>query len=416
MINMELILEDIGIIERAEIRLDGLTVIAGNNDSGKSTVGKIAYSLTKSYEDFDLNYERDRMQEIEKFYREFYVILRKNIDFKENIEFQKFMDKYLYYRNINDKKLLELMKNLLNMINKGEINVNKETLKIIIDFLKRIENIYQKKESKDSKIIRSVIKVFESEFRNQINYILKKESRITALEGKNEIIRLIIKNNNIIQDISVKIDEIFPFESSIFIETPFILTYKDALEYSDDIYHVNDLLKKLESPNINYNKRKLNISNIIKGEIHFDEEEDSFIYKKKIGENLTNIKMLNSASGIKSFGLLQLLENSGELDKNNLLIIDEPEVHLHPDWQVEYARLLVKLVKNGTTVLITSHSPYLIEAINKYSIKENIKNKTRFYLSEVQDNGKALIKDKTNDKDEIFDKLSKPFERLIFGD
>jgi len=413
---MELILEDIGIIERAEIRLDGLTVIAGNNDSGKSTVGKIAYSLTKSYEDFDLNYERDRMQEIEKFYREFYVILRKNIDFKENIEFQKFMDKYLYYRNINDKKLLELMKNLLNMINKGEINVNKETLKIIIDFLKRIENIYQKKESKDSKIIRSVIKVFESEFRNQINYILKKESRITALEGKNEIIRLIIKNNNIIQDISVKIDEIFPFESSIFIETPFILTYKDALEYSDDIYHVNDLLKKLESPNINYNKRKLNISNIIKGEIHFDEEEDSFIYKKKIGENLTNIKMLNSASGIKSFGLLQLLENSGELDKNNLLIIDEPEVHLHPDWQVEYARLLVKLVKNGTTVLITSHSPYLIEAINKYSIKENIKNKTRFYLSEVQDNGKALIKDKTNDKDEIFDKLSKPFERLIFGD
>ncbi len=45
---MRLKLENIGIIEEADIRLDGLTVIAGENDSGKSTVGKVLYSLIKT--------------------------------------------------------------------------------------------------------------------------------------------------------------------------------------------------------------------------------------------------------------------------------------------------------------------------------------------------------------------------------
>ena len=126
--------------------------------------------------------------------------------------------------------------------------------------------------------------------------------------------------------------------------------------------------------------------------------------------------MLNSASGIKSLGILQLLDRSGEFNKNLLLVLDEPEVHLHPEWQVEYAKLLVQLVKRGVRVLVTSHSPYLIEALNKFSKEERIGEDVKFYLSKLKTNGKAIIVDKTQDKEEIFDKLSKPFERLVFGD
>jgi hypothetical protein len=56
----------------------------------------------------------------------------------------------------------------------------------------------------------------------------------------------------------------------------------------------------------------------------------------------------------------------------------------------------------------------MIEALNKYSIKEGLEDKTKFYLAEKVGTGRAIIKDKTRDVDEIFEKLSKPFEKLIF--
>ncbi len=45
---MKLKLNNIGIIDKADIKLVGLTVIAGENDSGKSTVGKVLYALIKT--------------------------------------------------------------------------------------------------------------------------------------------------------------------------------------------------------------------------------------------------------------------------------------------------------------------------------------------------------------------------------
>ena len=77
---MRLGLENIGIIEKADIEINGLTIIAGNNDSGKSTIGKTAYSLTKSFEDFEKNYEKEKAEKMYLFFREFYISIRKNID------------------------------------------------------------------------------------------------------------------------------------------------------------------------------------------------------------------------------------------------------------------------------------------------------------------------------------------------
>ena len=45
---MQIDLENIGIVKKASVKLDGLTVIAGENDTGKSTVGKILYSFIRS--------------------------------------------------------------------------------------------------------------------------------------------------------------------------------------------------------------------------------------------------------------------------------------------------------------------------------------------------------------------------------
>ena len=51
-------------------------------------------------------------------------------------------------------------------------------------------------------------------------------------------------------------------------------------------------------------------------------------------------------------------------DPHDLLIIDEPELNLHPDLQVAMARLLAKMVNSGFKVMISTHSDYLIRELN----------------------------------------------------
>jgi len=50
--------------------------------------------------------------------------------------------------------------------------------------------------------------------------------------------------------------------------------------------------------------------------------------------------------------------------KGDLLIIDEPELNLHPENQRKIAQLFARLVNAGINVFITTHSDYIIKEIN----------------------------------------------------
>ncbi len=102
------------------------------------------------------------------------------------------------------------------------------------------------------------------------------------------------------------------------------------------------------------------------------------------------------------------------LTKRNLLIIDEPEIHLHPKWQVEYAKLIVTLVKNDIPVLITSHSPEMIQALKVFSEKSGIEEKCAYYLTE-SDEVSSEIDDVTDDVNKIFIKLTEPLHNLVWA-
>ncbi|HCP1849352.1 TPA: AAA family ATPase, partial [Escherichia coli] len=124
----------------------------------------------------------------------------------------------------------------------------------------------------------------------------------------------------------------------------------------------------------------LRISNKINatfcGEVVYDIEKNDFFLEKQ-GYKVTSG---NIASGIKSLGILDMLVKCGAAVDNSLLIIDEPEVNLHPKWQVFYAEIICELVSMGVDIIITTHSPYIIDALKHYSDKIGIEN--RFYISE----------------------------------
>ncbi len=49
--------------------------------------------------------------------------------------------------------------------------------------------------------------------------------------------------------------------------------------------------------------------------------------------------------------------------RHNLLIIDEPEAHLHPALQVEFTRQLAAIVNLGVRVVLTTHSEWVLETL-----------------------------------------------------
>lgn len=74
------------------------------------------------------------------------------------------------------------------------------------------------------------------------------------------------------------------------------------------------------------------------------------------------------------------------VNKNSFLIIEEPEAHLHPANQLVLAKYLVRLVRNGANILITTHSVFLLEKLAKYMMASNLEPKQRpKYLGYGQD-------------------------------
>ena len=76
------------------------------------------------------------------------------------------------------------------------------------------------------------------------------------------------------------------------------------------------------------------------------------------------------------FFIIKKLLLNGLLNDGTVLVLDEPESHLHPDWINKFAEMLVVLVENiNVNVLLTTHSPNLMLALNVYARKMNVIDK-----------------------------------------
>ena len=76
-----------------------------------------------------------------------------------------------------------------------------------------------------------------------------------------------------------------------------------------------------------------------------------------------DIDLYNASSSIKQLAPL-LLYLRYRARENDLLIIDEPEMNLHPESQVKLLEVLALLVNHGVSVLMTTHSPYIMAHLN----------------------------------------------------
>lgn len=417
---MKLVLKNIGLLKDAELELARLSVIAGENDNGKSTVGKVIFCLVKAVNRYKEDLEESKEYKVDQEFRSVFFFLR-------NVAIDHNTLRSTSLRTLQDSERgsyekLEVLEQIILELEKKE-NYDADDLKSLKRIQSKIAKMIQEPENTQESMENALNKVFAAEFDSRILLEGEATGFIGLYEQGISLIEIDVSTNNRVH--LRKDAEPIELKDATFIESPLILNNHDLLIRSKSTFdlgqrrlnrlgipyttlHTKDLFDKLREPpfgelfNNDINQLiEHKLHQIVNGEIIYDHREKDFIFKKDEGDA---ISIKNTASGIKVFGILQLLSSNDFINKNSLLIFDEPENHLHPKWQLKLAEILVSLAQHGVCILVSSHSPYMIEALKRYSELAELEKETGFYLAQ---NNQIKNRDQL---ETIFRILSEPFE------
>ena len=115
-------------------------------------------------------------------------------------------------------------------------------------------------------------------------------------------------------------------------------------------------------------------STLLQGRIELKSELDNGSYDY-VTESFRG--PLESASSMVTEIAPLVLSVRNRVRKGELLIIDEPEAHLHPESQQRMAAMLAYMVRQGVRVLVTTHSHYMVEAMGMFVCASGIDCKAR---------------------------------------
>lgn len=105
------------------------------------------------------------------------------------------------------------------------------------------------------------------------------------------------------------------------------------------------------------------------------------------------------SSGEKS--LVQLFLRLGvHMTRNTILLVDEPEAHLHPTWKYRLFNQLMKLAQEqypGLTVIVATHSTEMMDAQNLELIEENLRKGGNFFWTEEEIEKHRKIKEEAEE-------------------
>ncbi len=347
------------------VAFNDITVIAGKPGTGKSYVMKMMYALQVSPME-------SLSQSIEKF----------NTITSQRIEVKK--DGTLVFKHVSQDKEEELKK--LEEQAKG-ITVEKTLKNILNSIFLSMEQI--------SNNFKVETKYQTIQYDENLNIESKKQEEIE--EESN-----------------------FDFGEIIFVETPLILEFKKFMkrEKGKTPYHIESLLNILDT-DYSFTDEEQNklikdftqkSKEIIKGDI--ESSGDSFIFNK---ENDKNYDIVNASSGTKSIGLLQYLVTNKALKKGSVLYWEEPEVHLHPSWQLKMVDLFVELMHAGVKIVFSTHSPYMCDYLNAISQKKGFDDRVSFNLFEETDGVvQNHILENDDDWNKIQAELLDPLEEIMW--
>ena len=418
-------IKNIAKVEHADILLDGITIVAGSNGSGKSTISKSLFAIMYSNENWLVKASLQKNRSIDKICSDFAA--------DNNIRHELAVREYrifLQRLKIISKKYIKEKERFINeieiLLKKMNIEIpNKDSVDKFYTSLLEIEN-----RGMEFYGIYATQTAFSKIFTNQINTIgfeqngevvFEEKDRYFSVQFSNHLINDMTKTNWGVSKITPiyittsDLDECVANDRQMY-----YLGAADGISFANRelnnlLYKENDLSKLTAEmfEKMMWQKKEFEsiVDEVVNGKLIIEDQKLIFY------DNWCNgtIEFSNIASGLKIFIILQRLISNGSFLYDSVLIIDEPETNLHPEWQIKLAQLLVLLNKKiGLRMYLNSHSPYFVRAMEYFSHQYDIVEKCHFYFMEAnEENGMFQSVDVTEQLGIIYDKLAEPFNLVM---
>lgn len=419
---MKISVKNIASVQSAEIELDGITLLAGYNNSGKSTVSKSLYGIISAYSGLTNRVNISRLSSVQNAISSF--LRQAEVDYfffdEQTEESVRLVSKKIARREIPVPQELDHLIAILPEAMGKELNkdIAREQFE---QFAARLTEAIERPDIRYVEYIvgESLRRVFDS----QINTLDQKTTGEITLNSSGSETWVKVERNKIIECSGDPIKESRP----IYIEPLHVLDglqnrigrryrpgvpspiqslmqessdQKDATEITIEEHEKReDLLSKIDM--------------VIHGGLVSSKADDGMLYRDA---NYTEmISLRNVASGNKTFAVIKRLVENGMLQSNGMLIIDEPETNLHPAWQLKLAEVLALLnCQLGIRMFLNTHSPYFTRAIEVYSAEHLIEDRCHYYKTYSVEENPALFAtaDVTGKTELIYHDLYIPFEEL----
>lgn len=406
-----MIIKNLGNVKSIDINVKDLLIFTGKNNTGKTYTSYILYGiLSELFGARFFNYFSHT--EIEPHLQNSLNILlvsKGSIRKKFNNDAKKFLEenlKKIAVRNfkvsennfknlsftISDSEISELTGDIFNYeIKRYSIsgivitiqNVG-EKLKISFEptdsfqYLSKdieIEDIYKILAQELSKNVISLPKVFYfpaertgiNVFKNELN-----ESRLKTYDTLLNTVQFTNLTNQK-KKAALKYD-LLKKNIELLMETTDNSSYPKPI--SDYINYLNNMKNRYEQKNVN-NIASYIRDEIIMGKYEIDEKDNSVSFRQKFGKNRyrkERIPFHVVSSSIKSlYGLDYYLENSSK--EGDYLIIDEPELSLHPENQVKLAKVITDIVESKIKLITSTHSDLFVRELTNIVIENKLNSK-----------------------------------------
>lgn len=403
---LKLTINDSALTNEINIDVGKINVVGGVNGSGKTTVAKVLYCFLKVLSDKKNDYlHKEFVKEVNNFNKimNYNRMMYFNQNFENTDSYKDVLNEFkrakkLFFDNNLDKThfypdrsydegyeiIFGKIESLIDMI-EGK---SKTSYFEILDFLMSDEDVFILKDSG------CILKADSFNFisNNQKESFFDENSLVSDVFYMDTLSILDLKGDNIlfkehIRHLKDSLNEEPEWWKDLGTKLPMstvnmLIEHPEVLEQGgfEIPKKVKDLIKDGPKDLPDENKEILSkIENIVKGQ--YRDYDVDFGFKKQSSNEVSYTN--TTPSGIKQIGVIQILLSKGKLKKGSFLIIDEPEVNLHPKWQFKFAEILVLLAKElDISLYLNSHSPMFIEAIDAFCEFYDLEEEVNFYLTE----------------------------------